>query len=122
MKDRAAREKIDGGKAGARLERQTIPLSLLQLSIPASIPTAVDPMVHPSPICNQQVETVAVSIAPATVAMTVNQPLSTAVVVTGTMVQVGLICLWLILCIPLLHFPCSCFDFFPHAIVSNFEL
>ncbi|XP_077068326.1 myc-associated zinc finger protein isoform X2 [Siphateles boraxobius] len=54
MKDRAAREKIDGGKAVARLERQTIPLSLLQLSIPASIPTAVDPMVHPSPICNQQ--------------------------------------------------------------------
>lgn len=121
MKDRAAREKVDGGKAGARLERQTIPLSLLQLSIPASIPTAVDPMVHPSPICNQQVETVAVSIAPATVAMTVNQTLPTAVVVTGTMVQVGLICVfWLILCIPLLHFPCSCFDFSPHAIVSHF--
>ncbi|XP_067237791.1 myc-associated zinc finger protein isoform X7 [Chanodichthys erythropterus] len=87
MKDRAAREKIDGGKTGARLERQTIPLSLLQLSIPASIPTAVDPMAHPSPIGNQQVETVAVSIAPATVAMTVNQTLPTAVVVTGTMVQ-----------------------------------
>uniref|UniRef100_A0A671LXD0 Vascular endothelial zinc finger 1-like n=1 Tax=Sinocyclocheilus anshuiensis TaxID=1608454 RepID=A0A671LXD0_9TELE len=42
MKDRAAREKIDGSKAGARVERQTIPLSLLQLSIPASIPTALD--------------------------------------------------------------------------------
>ncbi|RXN39254.1 CDP-diacylglycerol--inositol 3-phosphatidyltransferase-like protein [Labeo rohita] len=54
MKDRAAREKMDGGKAGARVERQTIPLSLLQLSIPASIPTAVDPMAQPSPISNQQ--------------------------------------------------------------------
>lgn len=90
MKDRAAKEKIDGGKAGARVERQTIPLSLLQLSIPASISTAVDAMGHPSPITNQQVETVAVSIAPATVSMTMNQPLPTAVVVTGTMVQVGL--------------------------------
>lgn len=87
MKDRAAKEKIDGGKAGARVERQTIPLSLLQLSIPASISTAVDAMGHPSPITNQQVETVAVSIAPATVSMTMNQPLPTAVVVTGTMVQ-----------------------------------
>nr|XP_003198149.4 myc-associated zinc finger protein-like isoform X1 [Danio rerio] len=87
MKDRAAKEKIDGGKAGARMERQTIPLSLLQLSIPASIPTAVDAMGHPSPITNQQVETVAVSITPATVSMTMNQPLPTAVVVTGTMVQ-----------------------------------
>uniref|UniRef100_A0A8C1U640 MYC-associated zinc finger protein a (purine-binding transcription factor) n=2 Tax=Cyprinus carpio TaxID=7962 RepID=A0A8C1U640_CYPCA len=92
MKDRAAREKIDGAKAGAGVERQTIPLSLLQLSIPASIPTAVDPMAQPSPISNQQVETVAVSISPATVAMTVNQPLPTAVVVTGTMVQVRLVC------------------------------
>uniref|UniRef100_A0A673HF79 MYC-associated zinc finger protein a (purine-binding transcription factor) n=1 Tax=Sinocyclocheilus rhinocerous TaxID=307959 RepID=A0A673HF79_9TELE len=91
MKDRAAREKIDGSKAGARVERQTIPLSLLQLSIPASIPTAFDPMAQPSPISNQQLETVAVSIAPATVAMTVTHPLPTAVVVTGTMVQVGLV-------------------------------
>ncbi len=94
MKDRAAREKIDGSKAGARVERQTIPLSLLQLSIPASIPTVIDPMAHPSPISNQQFETVALSIAPATVAMTVNQPLPTAVVVTGTMVQVGLVCVF----------------------------
>ncbi|KAA0705914.1 Zinc finger 1 [Triplophysa tibetana] len=85
MKDRAAREKLDGGKAGARVERPSIPLSLLHLSIPDSIPTAVDPMAHPSPIGNQQ--TVSVSIAPATVAMTVTQPLPTAVVVTGTMVQ-----------------------------------
>ncbi|XP_076853109.1 vascular endothelial zinc finger 1 [Brachyhypopomus gauderio] len=85
MKDRAAREKVDGGKTGARVERQTIPLSLLHLSIPASIPTAADPLTHPS-ISNQQVETVAVSITPATVAMTVAQPLP-AVVVTGTMVQ-----------------------------------
>ncbi|XP_051988444.1 vascular endothelial zinc finger 1-like [Xyrauchen texanus] len=87
MKDRAAREKIDSGKAVARVERQTIPLSLLQLSIPAAISSVVDPMAHPSQISNQQLETVAVSIAPATVAMTVTQPLPTAVVVTGTMVQ-----------------------------------
>ncbi|KAG9264452.1 vascular endothelial zinc finger 1 [Astyanax mexicanus] len=87
MKDRAAREK-DGGKPGTRVERQTIPLSLLHLSIPATIPTATDPMTHPQPaITNQQVETVAVSITPATVAMTAPQPLSAAVVVTGTMVQ-----------------------------------
>ncbi len=92
MKDRAAREKIDGCNAGARVERQTIPLSLLQLSIPASMPTMIDPMAQPSPISSQQLETVAVSIAPATVTMTVNQPLPTAVVVTGTMVQVGSAC------------------------------
>ncbi|XP_053470059.1 vascular endothelial zinc finger 1 isoform X3 [Ictalurus furcatus] len=91
MKDRAAREKVDAGKAGQRVERQTIPLSLLQLSIPAPITVATDPMIHPPPISNQQVETVAVSITPATVAMTAAQPLPAAVVVTGTMVQVGLI-------------------------------
>ncbi|XP_060757828.1 vascular endothelial zinc finger 1 isoform X3 [Neoarius graeffei] len=91
MKDRAAREKVDAAKAGQRVERQTIPLSLLQLSIPTPITVATDPMIHPTPISNQQVETVAVSITPATVAMTAAQPLPAAVVVTGTMVQVGLI-------------------------------
>lgn len=89
MKDRAAREKVDAGKAGQRVERQSIPLSLLQLSIPAPITVATDPMIHPPPISNQQVETVAVSITPATVAMTAAQPLPAAVVVTGTMVQIG---------------------------------
>lgn len=104
MKDRAAREKLDGGKAGARVERQSIPLSLLHLSIPASIPTAVDPIAHSSPIGNQQ--TVSLSIAPATVAMTVTQPLPTAVVVTGTMVQVGLVRVrFCLLCIPVLSYP-----------------
>ncbi|TRY96490.1 hypothetical protein DNTS_031540 [Danionella cerebrum] len=91
MKDRAAKEKVEGQKDGARVERQTIPLSLLQLSLPASIPTTIDAMAHATPITSQQLETVAVSITPATVAMTVNQALPTAVVVTGTMVQVGLI-------------------------------
>lgn len=106
MKDRAAREKVDAGKAGQRVERQTIPLSLLQLSIPAPITVATDPMIHPPPISNQQVETVAVSITPATVAMTAAQPLPAAVVVTGTMVQVGLVCVFFIIFYPyalLLH-------------------
>ncbi|XP_066498893.1 myc-associated zinc finger protein [Hoplias malabaricus] len=87
MKDRVAREK-DGAKMATRVERQTIPLSLLHLSIPATVPTAADPMSLPqSTITSQQVETVAVSITPATVAMTAPQPLPAAVVVTGTMVQ-----------------------------------
>lgn len=89
MKDRAAREKVDGAKTGARVERQTIPLSLLQLSIPTPITVATDPMTHQNQISNQQVETVAVSITPASVAMTAAQPLPAAVVVTGTMVQIG---------------------------------
>lgn len=101
MKDRAAREKVDAGKAGQRVERQTIPLSLLQLSIPTPITVATDPMIHPTPISNQQVETVAVSITPATVAMTAAQPLPAAVVVTGTMVQVGLVCVFLVIILPI---------------------
>ncbi|XP_062875108.1 vascular endothelial zinc finger 1 isoform X2 [Trichomycterus rosablanca] len=79
MKDRAAREKVDGTKAGVRMDRQTIPLSLLQLSIPAPITVATDPMTHPTPLSNQQLETVAVSAV-------ATQPLPAAVVVTGTMI------------------------------------
>lgn len=89
MKDRAAREKVDGTKTGARMDRQTIPLSLLQLSIPTPITVTTDPMTHPTALSNQQMETVAVSITPATGAMTTTQSLPAAVVVTGTMVQVG---------------------------------
>ncbi|XP_030649484.1 myc-associated zinc finger protein [Chanos chanos] len=80
------REKEDGTKTGGRVERQTVPLSLLQLSIPSTLSTVTDPLTHPSPLGSQQVETVAVSIATATVTMAAPQPLPAAVVVSASLV------------------------------------
>uniref|UniRef100_A0A4W5PGB3 MYC-associated zinc finger protein a (purine-binding transcription factor) n=1 Tax=Hucho hucho TaxID=62062 RepID=A0A4W5PGB3_9TELE len=71
MKDRAAREREDGSK-GRGL--QTIPLSLLHLSLPSHPPLA-ESLPQPSPLGNQEGQPVAVSIAPATVTMAAPQVL-----------------------------------------------
>lgn len=80
MKDRAARDKEDGAKAG-RLEKTTIPLSLLQLTLPPQpLPPAGAPDAQP----------LSVSIAPATVTMAAApQSIQAAIVVVGSMEQVG---------------------------------
>uniref|UniRef100_A0A3Q1J2Z7 C2H2-type domain-containing protein n=1 Tax=Anabas testudineus TaxID=64144 RepID=A0A3Q1J2Z7_ANATE len=97
MKDRASREKEDGGKGG-RVEKQTVPLSLLHLTLP----TQPSPLTLPSPApapetlpqpgqhANQESQPVSVSIAQATVTMAAPpQPIQAAVVVVGSMEQVG---------------------------------
>ncbi|XP_078126151.1 myc-associated zinc finger protein [Sander vitreus] len=91
MKDRAAREREDGGKGG-RGERQPVPLSLLQLTLPLQPappslpPNAIDPQ-H-GQHASQESQAVSVSIAPATVTMAAPpQPIQAAVVVVGSMEQ-----------------------------------
>ncbi|XP_041828963.1 myc-associated zinc finger protein isoform X1 [Melanotaenia boesemani] len=92
MKDRLAREKEEAGKVG-RVEKQTIPLSLLQLTLPTQPPppdpTAVTEILpHPVQHTNQEGQPVSVSIAPATVTMAAPpQPIQAAVVVVGSMEQ-----------------------------------
>ncbi|MED6267912.1 hypothetical protein CHARACLAT_016906 [Characodon lateralis] len=91
MKDRAAREKEDGAKAG-RLEKQTVPLSLLQLTLPPQPPppafTGPDALSQSGPLANQDAQPVSVSIAPATVTMAAPpQPIQAAIVVVGSMDQ-----------------------------------
>ncbi|XP_047428516.1 myc-associated zinc finger protein isoform X2 [Mugil cephalus] len=95
MKDRAAREKEDGAKGG-RVEKQTVPLSLLHLTLPPQPqpppppPAAVaqDALPQPGQHGNQETQPVSVSIAPATVTMAAPpQPIQTAVVVVGSMEQ-----------------------------------
>lgn len=94
MKDRAAREKEDGGKGG-RVEKQTVPLSLLHLTLPPQpslAPPAPAPETLPQPgqHPNQDSQTVSMSIAPATITMAAPpQPIQAAVVVVGSMEQVG---------------------------------
>uniref|UniRef100_A0A3Q3ATX0 Myc-associated zinc finger protein n=1 Tax=Kryptolebias marmoratus TaxID=37003 RepID=A0A3Q3ATX0_KRYMA len=86
MKDRAARDKEDGTKGG-RLEKQTIPLSLLQLTLPSQAPPPVAPETLPQPIqlTNQEGQPISVSIAPATVTLAAPpQPIQAAVVVVGS--------------------------------------
>lgn len=94
MKDRASREKEDAGKG--RVEKQTVPLSLLHLTIPTQSsplpPPAPAPETLPQPgqHVNQESQPVSVSIAPATVTMAAPpQPIQAAVVVVGSMEQVG---------------------------------
>uniref|UniRef100_A0A3Q1EVT1 Myc-associated zinc finger protein n=1 Tax=Acanthochromis polyacanthus TaxID=80966 RepID=A0A3Q1EVT1_9TELE len=94
MKDRAAREKEDGSKV-ARLEKQTVPLSLLHLTLPPQPPpqptadVAALPLPQPGQLTNQEGQPVSVSIAPATVTMAAPpQPIQAAVVVVGSMEQV----------------------------------
>ncbi|KAK5618789.1 hypothetical protein CRENBAI_011682 [Crenichthys baileyi] len=92
MKDRAAREKEDGAKA-ARLEKQTIPLSLLQLTLPpqplAPASTGPDTLSQSGPLANQDAQPVSVSIAPPTVTIAAPpQPIQAAIVVVGSMDQV----------------------------------
>ncbi|XP_044037509.1 myc-associated zinc finger protein-like [Siniperca chuatsi] len=93
MKDRVAREKEDGGKAG-RVEKQSIPLSLLHLTLPSQPlppppPTAApETLPQPGQHANQESQPVSVSIAPATVTMAAPpQPIQAAVVVVGSMEQ-----------------------------------
>ncbi|KAJ8253552.1 hypothetical protein COCON_G00201640 [Conger conger] len=86
MKGRAAEEREEGSKAG-RLERQTVPLSLLQLSIPPPLPPPQESAPHPASLGNEESQSVAVSIATATVTMAIPPPLPAAVVVAGAMVQ-----------------------------------
>ncbi|XP_014833742.1 PREDICTED: myc-associated zinc finger protein [Poecilia mexicana] len=87
MKDRAARDKEDGAKAG-RLEKTTIPLSLLQLTLPAQpLPPAGAPDAL-APLAGQDAQPLSVSIAPATVTMAAPpQPIQAAIVVVGSMEQ-----------------------------------
>ncbi|MEQ2157764.1 hypothetical protein GOODEAATRI_005183 [Goodea atripinnis] len=112
MKDRAAREKEDGAKAG-RLEKQTIPLSLLQLTLPPQPPppafTGPDTLSQSGPLANQDAQPVSVSIAPATVTMAAPpQPIQAAIVVVGSMDQVGLLVLEMEnITYDEIHFPCS---------------
>ncbi|XP_059204645.1 myc-associated zinc finger protein [Centropristis striata] len=88
MKDRAAREKEDGGK------KQTVPLSLLHLTLPLQPaappppPPATDVLPPPAQLASQESQPVSVSIAPATVTMAAPpQPIQAAVVVVGNMEQ-----------------------------------
>ncbi|KAI3359954.1 hypothetical protein L3Q82_013833 [Scortum barcoo] len=93
MKDRAAREKEDGAKGG-QVEKQTVPLSLLQLTLPSQPPppptatAAPETLPQPGQHANQESQPVSVSIAPATVTMAAPpQPIQAAVVVMGSMEQ-----------------------------------
>lgn len=98
MKDRIAREKEDGGKG--RMEKQTVPLSLLHLTLPPQPPTsslpppaaqtAPDTLPQPGQHASQESQSISVSIAPATVTMAApQQPIQAAVVVVGSIEQVG---------------------------------
>ncbi|XP_032392319.1 myc-associated zinc finger protein [Etheostoma spectabile] len=94
MKDRAAREKEDGGKGG-RGDKQTVPLSLLHLTLPLQPAPALPPNAAapaaPENLpqhASQESQAVSVSIAPATVTMAAPpQPIQAAVVVVGSMEQ-----------------------------------
>lgn len=94
MKDRAAREKEDAAKV-TRVEKQTVPLSLLQLTLPAQPPATTTIAAEALPQhgqlgSQQELQPVSVSITPATVTMAaVPQPIQAAVVVVGSMEQVG---------------------------------
>ncbi|KAJ8414158.1 hypothetical protein AAFF_G00050280 [Aldrovandia affinis] len=91
MKDKAAREREGGMKEGAaaaaaagggRVERQTVPLSLLHLSVPPPLAPPAMSVPHSPALGNQDSEVVAMSITAATVAMA-GPPPPTAVVVAG---------------------------------------
>ncbi|XP_029284086.1 LOW QUALITY PROTEIN: myc-associated zinc finger protein-like, partial [Cottoperca gobio] len=96
MKDRAAREKEDGGRPGAgRGEKQTVPLSLLHLTLPPQQPPSLphDAVSETLPQHGQRHAIqeglpVSVSIAQATVTMAAPpQPVQAAVVVVGSLEQ-----------------------------------
>lgn len=95
MKDRATREKEDAAKV-ARVEKQMVPLSLLQLTLPTQPPptattATAETLPQPGQLANPS-QAVSVSITPAVAP----QPIQAAVVVVGSMEQVGgvnLICM-----------------------------
>lgn len=83
------RDKEDAAKG--RLEKQTIPLSLLQLALPpqAPPPVTLETLTQPLQLTNQEGQPISVSIAPATVTLAPPQPIQAAVVVVGSVEQVG---------------------------------
>ncbi|XP_018605311.1 myc-associated zinc finger protein [Scleropages formosus] len=92
MKARAAREVAEGVKdegtvaaavIGGRVERQTVPLSLLHLSVPLPSPAVSVP--HPPALGSQDGEAIAMSLSAANVAMA--SPPPPAVVVAGATLQ-----------------------------------
>ncbi|XP_075873102.1 myc-associated zinc finger protein [Nelusetta ayraudi] len=91
MKDRAAREKDEAAAAKvARVEKQVVPLSLLQLTLPAQVPptaltAAADILPQPVQLTGQEGQAVAVSMAPVVAAAAASIP--TTVVVVGSMEQ-----------------------------------
>lgn len=97
MKDRSTREK-EGGAKGARVEKQMIPLSLLQLTLPTQPPppssttpsaTAVDTIPQPSLHTDQESQPISVSITQATVTMAAAAlPVQAAIVEVGSVEQV----------------------------------
>lgn len=91
MKDRAARDREAGMKDGAaaavgRVERQTVPLSLLHLSVPQPLPPPAMSVPHAPTLGNQEGDVVAMSVTAASVAMA-GPPPPPAVVVAGATVQ-----------------------------------
>uniref|UniRef100_A0A8C9TE77 MYC associated zinc finger protein n=1 Tax=Scleropages formosus TaxID=113540 RepID=A0A8C9TE77_SCLFO len=91
MKDRAMREREEGVKdaaaaTGVTVDRTTVPLSPLHLSVPHP---ATEPAPHPPALGNQDVASVPVSMGTATVTMTAPAALSSAVMVAGAMAQVS---------------------------------
>ncbi|XP_034394717.1 myc-associated zinc finger protein-like [Cyclopterus lumpus] len=82
MKDRVAREKEDGGKGG-RVEKQTVPLSLLHLALPPPPRAAPEPLPQHAA---QEARPLAVSAAPANAAAP-PPPIQAAVVVVGSVEQ-----------------------------------
>lgn len=90
MKDRAARDKDEAAAKVARVEKQMVPLSLLQLTLPTQVPPTA--AVAATEILPQAVqlsgqEAVSVSMAPVVAAAAASIP--TTVVVVGSMEQVG---------------------------------
>ncbi|CAB1424400.1 unnamed protein product [Pleuronectes platessa] len=96
LKGGATREKEEGGRGGGRVEKQTVPLSLLQLTLPMQPPLpppptaapAADTLPPPGLHADQGGLPVSVSIAPATVTMAALPPaIQAAVVVVGSVEQ-----------------------------------
>lgn len=91
MKDRAARDKEEAAAKVARVEKQMVPLSLLQLTLPTQVPptaaTATEILPQAVQLSSQEAQAVAVSMAPVVAAAAASIP--TTVVVVGSMEQVG---------------------------------
>lgn len=89
MKDRAARDKDEAAAKVARVEKQMVPLSLLQLTLPTQVPPTAATEILPQAVqlSSQEAQAVAVSMAPVVAAAAASIP--TTVVVVGSMEQVG---------------------------------
>lgn len=89
MKDRAARDKDEAAAKVARVEKQMVPLSLLQLTLPTQVPPTAASEILPQAVqlSGPEAQAVAVSMAPVVAAAAASIP--TTVVVVGSMEQVG---------------------------------